>query len=374
MSATTANAQILQFGTSRFLLAHVDAFVSESLASGASDKKIMVVQTSNRPEGRDKARHLAAHPHYPLRIRGRRDGQDIDEEKTVTSLAGCLIAAEQWPELEQLFIGTTTHVVSNTADRGFEVPDDDSPHHEVPASFPCKLLKLLHARFTAGRDGVTLMPCELVVDNGQVLKRLVLELAMRHYDEADFNDWLMSRCLWVDSLVDRIVSEPLEPVGAVAEPYALWAVKSQPGLEMPCRHPDVTVAEDLTPFEKQKLHILNLSHTYLIHLWRRQGLEDSITYVREAMAEPKLRTPLEALLDDEVIPVLAAAYPELNLDAYKATTFERFENPFLDHRLSDIAGNHEEKVKRRLAPVLALSTEQGIEVPTLTACVAGYGG
>jgi tagaturonate reductase len=41
--------------------------------------------------------------------------------------------------------------------------------------------------------------------------------------------------------------------------------------------------------------------------------------------------------------------------AYLAQVRDRFNNPFLAHRLADIAQNHEEKKQRRLLPVLALA-------------------
>lgn len=368
-----AHAEILQFGTSRFLLAHVDAFVSASLAAGQSQKRVVLVQSSPRPAGREKARALMRQSVYPLRIRGRRDGQDIDETHQIDALAGCLIADEQWETLERLFVERITHVVSNTADRGYEVAEGDSPCKTLPRSFPCRLLKLLRARFEAGRAGVTLMPCELVSDNGQVLRRLTLELAGEHYADDGFIAWLETQCLWVDTLVDRIVSEALEPVGAVAEPYALWAVRRVPGLEMPCCHPDVQVVDEVEPFEKQKLHILNLSHTFLVHQWQSLSLTREITLVREAIVDPRLRAPLEALLE-EVVALLGRAFPTLDPVAYRATTLERFENPFLDHRLADIAENHEAKCQRRVMPLLALAEHHDMNIPLVRAWAAEIDG
>ncbi|WP_456269115.1 mannitol dehydrogenase [Kushneria sp. AK178] len=368
-----ASAEILQFGTSRFLLAHVDAFVSASLAAGHTQKRVVVVQSSPRPAGREKAYALMRQPIYPLRIRGRREGQEVDETHQIDALAGCLIADEQWATLEALFVGHITHVVSNTADRGYEVPEGDSPVEALPRSFPCRLLKLLRARFEAGGAGVTLMPCELISDNGQVLRRLMLDLAAEHYGDDAFTDWLETRCAWVDTLVDRIVSEAIEPVGAVAEPYALWAVRRTPGLEMPCQHPDVHLVDEVEPFEKQKLHILNLSHTFLVHRWQSLALVDEITFVREAIDDPRLRAPLEALLE-EVMPLLSRAWPALDPAAYCATTLERFENPFLDHRLSDIADNHEAKCQRRVMPLLALAEQHDMNIPLLRAWAAEIDG
>ncbi|MBC8746665.1 hypothetical protein F6X42_08590 [Paraburkholderia sp. WC7.3b] len=51
---------------------------------------------------------------------------------------------------------------------------------------------------------------------------------------------------------------------------------------------------------------------------------------------------------------------------------ERFENPFLDHRLADIARNHEQKKERRFKPVIELARELGVRVeqPRLNAALA----
>lgn len=360
-----SQATLIQFGTSRFLLGHVDAFVSASLAAGHSEDRILVVQTSTRDEGKRKARSLAAQRTYPLHIRGRRDGQDIDEVFTIDSIAGCLIAGEDWDALERHFVTHARYVVSNTGDAGYEI-GNDSCLAGVPRSFPAKLTKLLKARHAAGGKGLTLLPCELISQNGERLKALVAELAQRDYGhDSGFLEWLEHECLWANTLVDRIVSAALEPVGAVAEPYALWAIERQPGLALPCQHSDVMLVDDLTPFEMRKLHLLNLSHTYLVHRWRQAGLDTHLRYVREAMAEPALYQPLDRVINDEVIPALASQLQRDSLEAYRDTIFERFCNPYLDHFLSDIAQNHAMKCQRRIQPVIDMAHDQGLATPDL---------
>ncbi|MCK0715855.1 mannitol dehydrogenase [Chromohalobacter sarecensis] len=358
-----ADAGIVQFGTSRFLLGHVAAFVHASREAGHTRDRILVVQTSPREAGKQKARDLHAHRHYPLVIRGRRDGQDIDTRETITSVADCLIADEQWPELEQQFIEHARFVVSNTGDNGYQV-DDDSSLAAVPESFPAKLTKLLHARYSAGRDGLTVLPCELVSRNGEQLLALVQELAQRDYADADFDAWLTSRCLWVNTLVDRIVSAALEPVGAVAEPYALWAIEDQPGLELPCQHPDVQRVASLAAYEMRKLHILNLAHTYLVHRWQREP-HSGIRFVREAMETPEWAAELRQVLDEEVLPTLAEHLERSELEAYRDATLERFANPYLNHALQDIAQHHPTKCQRRLQPVIESARRRGIATPRL---------
>ncbi|WP_280569601.1 mannitol dehydrogenase [Chromohalobacter sp. 296-RDG] len=357
-----ADAGIVQFGTSRFLLGHVAAFVHASREAGHTRDKILVVQTSPREAGKQKARDLDTHRHYPLAIRGRRDGRDIDARETITSVAGCLIADQQWAELQRHVVEHARFVVSNTGDSGYRI-DDDSALADVPQSFPAKLTKLLHARYDAGRDGLTVLPCELVSRNGEQLKTLVLELANRDYTDADFNAWLTTRCLWANTLVDRIVSAALEPVGAVAEPYALWAIEDQPGLELPCRHPDVQCVTSLAPYEMRKLHILNLAHTYLVHRWQREP-HSGIRFVREAMEAPEWAAELHQVLD-EVLPTLAEHLERAELEAYRDATLERFANPYLDHALQDIAQHHVTKCQRRLQPVVESARRRGIATPRL---------
>lgn len=365
MRLPLSQASIVQFGTSRFLLGHVAAFASGALAEGDSREAVLVVQTSARPEGKAKAVALAQQDSYPLHIKGLRHGVPIEEHHFISSIAGCLVAQEEWEALERHFIQTARWVVSNTGDSGYEVAGDTSLA-AVPASFPGKLTKLLYARFKAERPGLTLLPCELIGSNGQVLKEIVSKLAHQDYQDAHFSAWLDVECCWVNTLVDRIVSAPLEPVGAVAEPYALWAVQQTPRLIMPFEHPAIEVVNSLQPYELRKLHILNLAHTYLVDQWRQCELTGSVTYVRDAMREPPLRNALSEVMEQEVLPVLALELPDMDLKAYWQSTLERFDNPFLDHRLKDIAQYHSDKLSRRIQPVVGMAKKYAIPTPRLS--------
>jgi tagaturonate reductase len=65
--------------------------------------------------------------------------------------------------------------------------------------------------------------------------------------------------------------------------------------------------------------------------------------------------------------------PGLQLEDYIETTLERFSNPFLDHRLEDIAQHHTEKLRRRLAPVHAMAKAQGHATPLLESVLHSAG-
>jgi len=374
---------ILQFGTSRFLLAHVDLFVSEALAStgGASDALggITVVQTTERPEGAARVAALAAGGGYPVRVRGLASGEVVDRTVQCTAVRQAWQASTHWPQLREAVARDVRVIVSNTADTGYVLDERDGrealePGSAPPRSFPAKLLVLLHGRWqTAPHVPLTLLPCELIERNGDVLRGVVAELARQWQLSADCIDWIGTHCLWASSLVDRIVSEAIEPIGAVAEPYALWAIERQLGLQLPCTHPSIILTDDLAFHERLKLFLLNAGHTFLAEQWLHSGGEPTAT-VRQAMADPTQRAALEALWNEEILPVFdgLGVAARAQADAYLSDVRERFANPFLNHRIADIAQNHLQKKQRRFGPILALAAELAphLAQPRLQAAMA----
>ncbi|MBT9595438.1 MAG: mannitol dehydrogenase family protein [Vitreoscilla sp.] len=371
---------ILQFGTSRFLQAHVDLFVSQALDRGEAGQAvggITVVQTTRNPASAARVAALAAGGGYPVRIRGLRRGQRVDETVSCRAVRQALQAEADWPELCDAVAADVRVIVSNTADRGYQLDESDGPAligelSRVPRSFPAKLLVLLHHRWsTRPAADLSIFPCELIERNGDVLRDVVRSMATQWALDAAFIDWLGAHCVWANSLVDRIVSEALEPVGAVAEPYALWAIERQPGLVLPCVHEAIVLTDDLERHERLKLFLLNAGHTFLAERWLLDGRAQGET-VKEAMNDEALRGELEAFWADEVLPVFDALGQRADAEAYLVDLRERLLNPFLDHRIADIAQNHAQKVQRRLGPVVALADQLqcGIAQPRLRRALA----
>lgn len=340
------NTPILQFGTSRFLQAHADLFVSEAMEAGRALGAITVVQTSGDAKRAGRIGALSAPEGFPVIIRGLENGVAVEQTLRVRSVARSLSTAVDWAEVTRIFVEEARVVLSNTGDKGYALVDGDSLDG-IPHSFPMKLLALLKARYEAGGVPLTILPCELISRNGDVLKRLIADLARQHVAAPQFDVWLGERVIWGNTLVDRIVSEPIEPAGAIAEPYAIWAIERQPGLTIPCEHPSIKVVDDLTPYERLKLHILNLGHTVLADRWLKDAGPEA-ECVKDILADTAIRAELETIYAQEVVPGFRQHGLGDEAEAYVATTLERFLNPTLDHRLRDIAGNHAEKIVRRI--------------------------
>jgi tagaturonate reductase len=370
---------ILQFGTSRFLQAHVDLFVSEALERGEALGGITVVQSTGNPASTLRTQAMASAAGFPVIVRGLAGGQPVEEQKTCRSVREAVHASTDWRAVRERMRGPVRVIVSNTGDSGWVLVPQDGPSQladtgDAPASFPAKLLVLLHDRWLAQPDAaLTLLPCELVSRNGERLRDIVVQLALDWRCAPAFVGWLQAQPVWANSLVDRIVSQALEPVGAVAEPYALWAIESQPRLQLPCRHPAIMLTDGLARFERLKLYLLNLGHTLLADLWLKGRLAAGMT-VLQAMQDPALRDPLEAAWQHEVLPVFEALGQGGEASSYLAGLRDRLLNPFLAHRLADIAQNHEQKKARRLLPLVELAQRHvpGLPQPVLQAALAAH--
>ena len=265
----SGNRKILQFGTSRFLQAHVDLFVHEARLAGQAVGPITVVKTTG-DQSRD-ARIGALAEGYPVIIRGLVKGRAEERTLRITSVTRALsLAASPQAVCDEALAADI--FLSNTGEAGYAIPPEDRA----------------------------------------------------------------------------------------------------PGLPVPLEHPDVVMTDDLEPYERLKLHILNLGHTVLADLWHRTRRPAGET-VRQILADPDVAARLDQLYAEEVLPGFAARGLGERADAYVATTIDRFRNPFLDHAIADIHGNHRLKIERRITAFKAWIREAGAShrTPILDAVEAG---
>ena len=113
-----------------------------------------------------------------------------------------------------------------------------------------------------------------------------------------------------------------------------------------------------------------LLDTHVLLWWLADDRRKDET-VRELVADPAIRAFLDALYDEELLPAFAAA-GIAEAPAYRATVIDRFRNPFLDHRLSDIIMNHRDKKAWRIGGFIKWAGEvaPGQPLPRLAAIAA----
>jgi mannitol-1-phosphate/altronate dehydrogenase len=113
-----------------------------------------------------------------------------------------------------------------------------------------------------------------------------------------------------------------------------------------------------------KLRLLNASHLAVAALGRLLGH----AYVHEAMAEPRLRAFMAALMDRELGPTLPPV-PGVDLAEYKRSLVARFANPAIEDTVERI--NRDAPLNLLLVPIEA-SLAAGGEVELLSLALAAW--
>ena len=346
-------AKILQFGTGRFLRGFFDCVVD-------APRSIAVVQSRRQSDG--AALINACQDGYHVWTRGKQNGKVVDSFEIVRSLDRAWIAGDDWPSIVDFAAGPDLQlIVSNTTERGLALDvADESPVdflNQCPASYPAKILAILFERYSQGRQGITILPLELVEYNAARLLELVRQQATLWpaTRDAGFLKWLETENRWLSNLVDRIVvgvTDPQpwssnDPLAVVAEPFRMLAVEDDgQSRDVLPNHDMVRWVPDLDRWFLRKVRILNGLHTAMV----AHSLPRGFATVLEAVSDTAERAWLDALLNEEILPALdTRGFDER---AFAAEVMERFENPFFEHRLADIAVGHDNKLMTRIAPTI----------------------
>ncbi|WP_219116126.1 tagaturonate reductase [Janthinobacterium sp. UMAB-56] len=269
-------------------------------------------------------------------------------------------------------------IVSNTTEAGIATNDSDAFDDAPPSSFPAKLARLLfdrYAYFEGERaKGVVLLPCELIEDNGPALKAAVLHFARLWQLDAGFAAWIESACVFCSTLVDRIVTGYPQDAAAIeaelgycdqfmvaAEYYYLFVIEGPAWLadELKLAGADLNIrlVDDISPYKKRKVGILNGGHTALVPVALLAGLDT----VGAAVSDGQVGAWLADTLAQEIIPALPL--PQDELQQFARDVLLRFRNPYIEHRLSAIALNSWSKFAARIAPQLLRYVEVQGKLP-----------
>jgi fructuronate reductase len=128
----------------------------------------------------------------------------------------------------------------------------------------------------------------------------------------------------------------------VTEPFSQWVIEDT----FPAGRPawdaaGAIMTGDVAPYESMKLRLLNGAHSTLAYLGALAG------HPLVADAIEPLSGVLRRLMDEDVTPTLHVP-AGFDLAAYKASVVERFANPALRHRTTQIAMDGSQKLPQRL--------------------------
>ena len=350
---------ILQFGTGKFLRAFVDAFVDTLNRQGLYDGKIVIVSpTDSKTVDAINAQRGA----YHLVLRGLKNGRAVCEPRKINSVTRAVNPYRDFDAFLALAGNADLRfVVSNTTEAGIRFDPACRFGDRPAASFPGKLTQFLFERYQKGCGGLVILACELIEDNGRALKQCVLRYA-EQWDLGDgFRSWLETENHFCGTLVDRIVTGfPAEDAARffaefgepddlldTAEPYHLWVIEGDFENELPLKRGGVNViwTDDVAPYKKMKVRILNGAHTSLVFPSLLCGVES----VGESLDDALLNDFLHTCLFSYILPTLGETEETRR---FAGAVLERFRNPYIRHLWTAIALNSVSKYTARVLPTV----------------------
>ncbi|WP_293889279.1 MULTISPECIES: tagaturonate reductase [unclassified Sphingobacterium] len=377
--------KILQFGTGVLLRGLPDYFVHKANQQNLFQGRVLVVK-STASAGADAFEQQNSL--YTLCIKGIEDGMEVAHYEINNAISRVLSANQHWEEILKSAENPDLEIVfSNTTEVGITM-SDDNVNAMPPASFPGKLLAVLYRRFVYfngdTNKGLTIVPTELITENGSKLKSIITALAKLNELPDSFMDWLDTANDFCNTLVDRIVPGALpsteyaktcellgyeDQLMIMAEPFRLWAIESlservNQRLSFALADSNVLLVPSIEKYKEIKLRLLNGTHTLSCAL----ALLSGFNTVKEAMKNYAFHQFVSSLMRDEIGPAIVSETISVSdINDFSSKVIDRFANPHLEHKWESIALNYSSKMAMRNIPLLKKWYAKHHEAPQLFA-------
>lgn len=255
----------------------------------------------------------------------------------------------------------------------------DLEHPETPVTWLGYVAKAAERRRALGRGPFTLLSCDNLQSNGAIARRALMAFAELH--GGGLPQWIERNVTFPCSMVDRITPRTtaenraliqerfgvVDHTPVVCESFRQWVLGDDFAAERPAfEHVGAEMTNDVAPYEKMKMRILNGGHSTLGYFADLLG----IGFIHEAASDAQLRQLLVAYMN-EVKPVVPRL-PRVDLEQYAATVVRRFSNTAIRDQVSRICSEGCAKVAKFLVPPLADLLRTGCMPRVLLLVIAGW--
>lgn len=358
--------RIIQFGEGNFLRAFVDWIIWSMNEKTSFNSNVVVVQ----PIANGLVDILNAQDGlYHLMLKGLDKGEAVYNIQLIDVISRGLNPYTQFEEYLKLAENPDMRfVISNTTEAGI-VFDSGNRFEDRPAnSYPGKLVQLLYHRFKifngAKDKGFIIFPCELIFENGYVLKQCIDKYIKLWNLGEEFDKWVKEACGVYSTLVDRIVpgypcetaTDIMQKIGYndilldEGEIFHLWVIEAPESVEreFPADKAGLNVlfVSSEEPYHERKVTLLNGPHTVLSPVGYLSGLDT----VRECVEDEVIGRYVHKVMFDELLPILNL--PKDELVQFANDVLNRFRNPYVKHNVTSIMLNSFSKFKTRDLPGL----------------------
>lgn len=367
----TGDRQIVHLGVGGFHRAHLAQYIDRLRRGG--DLRWRLVGVGVLEHDRALRDALAAQDDLYTLVTVDPDGSE--HARVIGALSQYLFAPEEPRAVIDALADPRTRIISMTITEGGYETDGAgafSPRSEAvladlaaddgaaPGSALGLIVAALERRRLAGAGGVTIMSCDNLPRNGEAAREAVRGFALRR--APDLAPWIDEHVDFPGSMVDRITPattdrtrmdlaehfgvEDAWPVRA--ESFIQWVVEDRFRAGRPAfEDVGARVVEDVTPYERMKLRLLNASHQALGHL----GLLAGRTMVHEAMQDADIAGFVGSYMRHEALPTLGSV-PGIDLEAYCRSLEERLAGEAVRDTLDRQVVDASDRLATFLAPVI----------------------
>jgi fructuronate reductase len=333
---------------------------------------------------------------YTLALReGGVDGQPREQLRVVGSVLRVMVAEEDpnavleriaYPQTRIVSLTVTEKGYSHEPATGYLRWDDPDILHDLenpqrPRSTIGILVYGLALRRERGLPPVTLLSCDNLRGNGDMLRSLVLAFALRV--DVALTAWIDTHCTFPNSMVDRIVPgtddgdrqriatrlgvQDAWPV--VGEPYLNWVIEDKFAAGRPAWETQggATFVRNAEPYERLKLRMVNGPHSTFAYLGTLLGHRT----ISASVQTPALRGFVDAMMRLEIAPTLKGI-PDSGLEEYRHRFLARIANPALPHPSSQVAMDGSQKVPQRLLETIRDRLRAGDDINRLALAVGAW--
>ena len=388
-----ADSQVgmVHFGVGGFHRAHQAIYTEQLLNQGkALDWRICGAGVR---EADRQMRDALADQDYLYTLYELGDTDDLSIQ-VVGVIKDCLVVQDQRDALLAMMSSASTRIVSLTVTEGGYYTDDstgefkhdhpdilaDLKAPEAPSTVFGLITEALARRRDAGVGPFTVMSCDNLPHNGDVVRKAVLGYAALR--DTDLHDWMSENVTFPNAMVDRITpmtseahkAQLTEETGivdawpVVAEPFLQWVVEDKFCAGRPeWEEVGVQFTDDVTPYEEMKIGLLNGAHLAMTYLGTLLGYQ----FAHETMEDPSRRGYVRLDMDEDVTPRLKPV-PGIDLTEYKDTLIERFSNRAICDQLSRICSDGFSKFPKFVFPTLRRQIKAGVSLDRTALIVAAW--
>lgn len=376
---------IVHIGVGAFHKAHQAVYTDTALTEAGGDWRIIGISL------RSAETAAALNPQngrYMLIVRE----ETGDKARLIASIDRILVAHDDPQAVIAAIAAPTTKIVTITVtekgygfdhvtgglDRKNKAIEHDLANIGNPTSLVGFLVAGLHSRWRHGCDGLTILSCDNLPENGRVTARLVTAFA--ELIDPHLAAWIQTEVRFPSSMVDRItpaatsrtfadaerLSGYIDHAAVETEPFTQWVIEDDFAAGRPAWETAGAVfVENVVPYEQMKLWLLNGTHSLMAYAGFLAGHET----IADAVRNPGLRAIAEYQM--RAAAAVLPSVPSVALNSYCDHLFLRFNNRAVRHLTYQIAMDGTEKLPQRiLAPLAKFLAKGGDGTPFYFAIAA----